>query len=445
MNKSTRRRWLALFLALGISALLADEPLCQPQSKLTLQEALQTARAGSPQMKQYLLNLDVSSAKARSARDWWVPDLGAGIQMHQQKGSAMNADGRFYLDINRQYFLAGGSIGATWDLKDAFLRTRAAELAYRAQQQSNIQNSNEFLGLITMQYYALQAAQLKLQALGDFVDYADRIAKQLDAFSEAGLALRSDYVAAQANHKRFQLRKMQFAREQLYLSEQLKLLLGMAGDSVMLTVDTIADLSDLGYIAQATDSAVLNHPLYRSEVLKGESMEKQQKAAAIGLALPSIDANFAFGQFGDIFSSTDINDNPADPLAPTTAFYGTLGWRIPLENVFGGGDNRILKAQYKLQQQETALRKDEISTAIRRAQHGVKQTREGFIFAEEAVTYARSAYEQSLTRQQNGIASAYELFLAQEVFLNATLSWIQTRYELAEAIVALRVARGDLF
>lgn len=438
-------KWASLALIVALNIFFVETPICQPTGFLTLEDALQTAKSGSPQMRQFLLNLDVSSAKARAARDWWVPDLGAGVQMHQQKGSAMNADGRFYLDISRQYFLAGGSVDVAWDLKDAILGTRAAELAYRAQQQSNIQNSNEFLGLISMQYYALQAAQLKLQALGNFVDYADRIAKQLDALSEAGLALRSDYIASQANHKKFQLRERQFAREQLYLSEQLKLLLGMAGDSVMLTVDTIANLSDVLILGLPPDSVVLNHPLYRSELLKGESMEKRQKAAAIGLALPSIDANFAFGQFGDIFSSTDINDNPADPLAPTSAFYGTLGWRIPLENVFGGGINGVLKAQYKLQQQETAIRKDEISTAIRRGRHGVKQTREGFAFAEEAVTYARTAYEQSLARQQSGIAGAYELFLAQEVYLNATLSWIQTRYELAAAIVSLRVARGDLF
>jgi outer membrane protein TolC len=189
----------------------------------------------------------------------------------------------------------------------------------------------------------------------------------------------------------------------------------------------------------------LNHPLYRSELLKGESLGKEQKAAAIGLALPSINANLAFGQFGDIFSATDINNNPTDALHPTTAFYGTLGWKIPLENVFGGGNNGVLKARYKMQQQETAIRKDEISTAIRKAQHGVKQTSDGYAFAEEAVAFARLAYEQSLARQQNGIATAYELFLAQEVYLNATLSWIQTRYELAASIVSLRVARGDTF
>jgi outer membrane protein TolC len=446
MSKMISRELTALLLAFAVIMMLpTDTVVCQTLGHITLTEALQKARVYSPQMRQNLLNLDVAEAKARSARDWWVPDVGAGVQMHQQNGAAMNSDGRFFLDINRQYFAAGGTVDVTLDLKDAFLGTRAAELAYRAQQQTNIQNSNEFLGFITMQYYALQATQLKLEALGDFVLYSDRIAKELEAFANAGLALRSDYIAAQANHKKYQVRERQFAREQLYISEQLKLMLGMAMDSVMLTVDTTALLTDARSIAVVIDTAVLNHPLYRSELLKSESLEKEQKAAAIGLALPTLDANFAFGQFGDIFSATDINDNPINALHPTTAFYGTLGWKIPLENIFGGGNNGVLKAQFKLQEQEAAIRKDELSTAIRKAQHGVKQTREAYVFAEEAVTFARSAYEQSLARQQNGIASAYELFQAQEEYLNATLSWIQMRYELSVAIVALRVGRGDVF
>jgi len=445
MTRIIHEYWAFIVFALTLSILPAGHSVCQTQGYITLDEALQKAKTYSPQMRQNLLNLDVVEAKARAARDWWVPDVGAGIQMHQQNGAAMNADGRFFLDVNRQYFAAGGTVDVTLDFKDAFLGTRAAELAYRSQQQTNIQNSNEFLGFISMRYYALQASQLKLGALGDFVSYSDRIAKQLEAFSDAGLALRSDYIAAQANHKKYQVRERQFAREQLYVSEQLKLMLGMADDSVMITVDTTTILTDVQSIAVAIDTAVLNHPLYRSELLKGESLEKQQKATAIGLALPTLDANFAFGQFGDIFSATDVNDNPIDPLYPTTAFYGTLGWKIPLENVFGGGNNGVLKAQYKLQQQEAAIKKDEISTAIRKARHGVEQTREAYLFAEEAVTFARAAYEQSLARQQNGIASAYELFQAQEEYLNATLSWIQMRYELAVAIIALRVARGDGF
>jgi|GEM_PF-6002256 len=444
MSKIAREYRSTLLFAIIIS-LLAIDSVCQAQAQITLSEALQKAKTTSPQLRQNLLNLNIAKAEARSARDWWVPDVGAGVQMHQQNGAAMNSDGRFFLDVNRQYFAAGGSVDVTLDFKDAFLGTRAAELSYRAQQQTNLQNNNEFLAVTSMQYYALQAAQLKLKALSDFVAYSDRIAKELDAFSSAGLALRSDYIAAQANYKKFQLRERQFAREQLYISEQLKLMLGMADDSLMLIVDTTAILTDARSIVDIADSMVINHPLYQSELLKGESLEKQHKATAIGLALPTLDANFAFGQFGDIFSATDINDNPIDALHPTTAFYGTLGWKIPLENIFGGGNNGVLKAQYKLQEQEAVLRKDEISTAIRKARYGVEQTREGFLFAEEAVTFARAAYEQSLARQQNGIATAYELFLAQEVYLNATLSWIQTRYELAVAVVALRVARGDVF
>jgi outer membrane protein TolC len=435
-----------IFLFVFVLSILAVNGLvCQSNGHLSLTEALQAARTNSPQIRQYLLNLDIARAEARRARDWWVPDVGAGVQMHQQNGAAMNSDGRFYLDVNRQYLLGGASLDVNLDLKDAFLGTRAAELAYRAQQQTNIQNSNEFLGFVTMQYYALQAAQFRLQALGDFVAYSDRIATELEVMSDAGLALRSEFIAAQANHKNFQLRERQFAREQLYVSEQLKLLLGMASDSVMLTVDTSAVLADARSISVVTDTTVFNHPLYRSELLRGESMEKQQKAASIGLALPSFDAIFAYGQYGDVFSGRDIDNNPTDPLYPTTFFYGTLAWRIPLENIFGGGNNGVLKARYKVQVQETAIKKDEISTAIRKARYGVEQTREGFVFAEEAVTFARTAYEQSLERQKNGIAGAYELFLAQEIYLNAMLSWIQMRYELAVAVVALRVARGDVF
>jgi len=443
MNKVTHEGLIAIFIALALNILTTDMAVGQVTGQITLTEALQKAKTNSPQMRQNMLNLDVSQAKARAARDWWVPDVGAGIQMHQQNGAAMNSDGRFFLDINRQYFAAGGTVDVTLDFKDAFLGTRAAELAYRAEQQSNIQNSNEFLGYVTMQYYSLQAAQSKLEAIGDFVSYSERIAKQLETFSDAGLALRSDYIAAQANHKKFQVRERQFVREQLYISEQLKLLLGMADDTAMMRVDTSAVLTDGFRIVLTIDTTIQNHPLYRSEILKGQSLEKQQKATAIGLALPTLDANFAFGQFGDIFSATDINDNPIDPLYPTTAFYGTLGWKIPLEDIFGGGNNGILKAQFRLQEQEAAIRKDEISTAIRKATHGVEQTREGFMFAEEAVTFARIAYEQSLARQQNGIAGAYELFMAQEEYLDATLSWIQMRYELAVAIVVLRVARGE--
>ncbi len=89
-------------MCLGV-CLVAISSMAQQQDRayINLESLLQTAGANNLTIEQYQNEEQLSVADLAKAREWWLPEIYAGLETHQLWGAAMNADGGFFLDVDR--------------------------------------------------------------------------------------------------------------------------------------------------------------------------------------------------------------------------------------------------------------------------------------------------------------------------------------------------------
>nr|MBA3970962.1 TolC family protein [Bacteroidota bacterium] len=99
---------------------------------INLQTVLEIGGAHNFTIKEFKAKQELAAANLSKAKEWWLPDVYAGLQTHQLWGAAMNADGRFFLDVNRQNLWAGLGLNANWNFAEGIYKTKSAKLQVQA-------------------------------------------------------------------------------------------------------------------------------------------------------------------------------------------------------------------------------------------------------------------------------------------------------------------------
>ncbi len=429
-----------LFLCLLVAALQAQEEV--PTYPIDLLTVLDMAGGDNLAHRAIQQKYQVAIEQQNASKNWWLPELYGGLQLHQLNGAAMNDDGRFFTNVNRQNVWGGVGFVLDLDLANGIFQNQATQAKTQTQIYQNEVDKNNMMLQAAQLYFELQAAQFKIAALQEMAEHAGDFVKQLELEHEAGLVYQSEVLLASSNWQHYEIQERKSQIELLKASLQLKTLLNINEKGVLLVQDDIIPV-DLIENTSSIQQNIENHPSIKSSNAEQKALQKEQSIYGKGLALPNVRLGIEDGIFGDVFSPTGISFQEIDPLYNTFSFTGSVMWSVPLAEILGNGQKDILDAQLALHQIESQLLKDQITCNIEVQRATILATQDQINFASYAVATAKEALGQCLERKEQGTAKLYEVFQAQEIFLKTRLDYIDAVKEFNQAQYAFYVALGN--
>lgn len=447
--KGVRKKY---FVLIGMTSMLFYGPvisvLAQTTMPITLENVLTLGGANNLTIVEYRERQELAAAELSKAKEWWLPEVYGGLQAHQLWGAVMNGNGRFFLDVTRSNQWLGLGLNAHWDFADGIYATRAASLQAQASRYLSEAERNKVLLQAIVTYYDLLMAQFQWQAYRDLSAQADTLARQINIQVDAGLRYQSEALLADGNRSHLQVEMLNAQREYNIASAELLALLNMDQVQKLVSIDTI--LSPLDYDEGPitfSDTLYRNRPEIKATEFEIRALETKKKAFTTGLLIPELNV----GTYGSYFGKINGNLTPMDPVAfpspdglnRTGELNASLMWRIPLGALAYDGDNRKYKSLIRIKHIETEQTQAQINKEIAQARTRLAMGREQVQIATKALELMKEALDQSVGRQLLGTASPFEVFQAQQFYLQAQLDYFKAIAGYNKAQFALKVAKGE--
>lgn len=428
MNVLKAFRFVFIFLLLLSTAQAQENVLA-----IDLPTALELAGANNLTIREYQAMQTLAAADHTKAKEWWLPDLYAGTSIHQLSGSAMNADGRFFTDVDRQNFWAGLGLNATWNFGDGIYKANAANLNAQATAYYTQAEQNKALLEVIHSYYDFLAAQLYHKAYAQLAEETKILTDQLEVQVAAGLIFESDLYLSQSNYNHLRVEmlnaKIQSATAAARLAEQLNL----DPEIELIGVDSILAPLNLNTAVVPLDTTYEIRPDLKGMELTLASLSSEKKTATTGLLIPELRVGAYASYFGDVFT----------PVDPTTTINASLLWRIPLGRVTYAGSLKQYDAKIAIQEVQIAQTKTMINAEVRKSKANISLTEEQAEIALEGSQLAELALSQCLQRQELGVTRPFEILQAQEIYIRSKLDYLNAVSSYNKAQYAYFVASGN--
>jgi len=415
---------------------------------INLEKVLELGGADNLTIKEYKERQELSLAELTKAKEWWLPEIYVGAQTHQLWGVAMNADGRFFLDVNRQNLWGGLGLNVNWDFADGIYNAKSANLRNQASQFLSQAERNQQLLKMINAYYELMTAQLNYSAYQNLVSQSDSIVQQMQFQVEGGLLYQSELLLAKSNKNHLQVEMLNAKKAYNNASAELKKLLNIEQNIKLLSADeSLLPLDFTAELEAVEDSVYLNRPEIKANELQFQALEMERKKYTTGLLIPQLNV----GTYGSYFGRINGNVSPMFPaqypetqqLYPTSALNVSLMWKIPLGALTYQGDKKTFDSKMRLNEIEAEQFKVQINEEIANAKSDLQVGKEQIETAKEALDFTTEALNQSIERQKIGTAKPFEVFQAQQFFLQAQLDYLKAVSAYNKAQYALKVAKGE--
>ncbi|MBL4707256.1 MAG: TolC family protein [Flavobacteriales bacterium] len=434
-----------LTLALILFATLLN---AQESIPISLENVLKLGGANNLTIKEFQERQNLAAAHAAKAKEWWLPEFYAGAQTHQYWGAAMNGNGNFFLDVNRNNLWLGLGLKANWNFAEGIYAAKAAKFRNRASvHRTEAEKNKTLLKSITI-YYELMSAQLNFIAYSNLVKQADTIAQQIQIQVEAGKRYESEMLLAKSNRNHLKLEMLNAQKMYRQASAELLKQLNLAQSIKLVSVDS--SLMPLDYTLELTsisEELYKNRGEIKAKELEIKSLQIQKKNFTTGLLIPqlSIGANTSyFGKLNDNVDPMDpIRYTSPDQLYPTSTINASLLWQIPLGAFIYKGDSKKYSSLIRLKKIETEQLKAFINEEITRASIQVKTGKQQIEIAKEALKLSSEALKQSIERQQFGTAKPFEVFQTQQFYIQSQIDYLKVVSEFNTAQFTLKVAKGE--
>lgn len=424
-----------------------NQAVAQDTIPINLEKILELGGADNLTIKEYKERQELSLSELTKAKEWWLPEIYAGAQTHQLWGAAMNADGRFFLNVNRQNLWGGLGLNANWDFADGIYNAKSANLRSQSSLYMTQAERNQQLLKMIYAYYDLMTAQLNYNAYQKLVIQSDSIVQQIQIQVEGGLRYESELLLAKSNKNHLQVEMLNAKKDYNNASAALKKLLNIEQNVKLVSADeSLLPLDFTAVLEPVEDSAYLNRPEIKANELQFQALEMEQKKYTTGLLIPELNV----GTYGSYFGRINGNVAPMFPaqypetqqLYPTQAFNISLMWKIPLGALTYQGDKKSFDSKMRLNEIEAEQFKVQINEEIANATSDLQLGKEQIEIAKEGLDFTTEALNQSIERQKLGTAIPFEVFQAQQFFLQAQLDYLKTVSAYNNAQYALKVAKG---
>lgn len=433
--------FIYLFITLGTQG--------QDTLLINLETALELGGANNLTIQEYRQRQELAIANLSKAKEWWLPDVYAGVQTHQLWGAVMNGNGNFFLDVDRDNLWTGLGLDARWNFADGIYQTKSANLKVQAAHYQTHAEHNKALLEIVVAYYDFMATQLYYQAFQQLAAQADTISRQVAIQVAAGLAYQSELLLSKSNVNHLMVQMLNAKIEYGQNSATLVKLLNLDPTLKLLSVDSVMIPLDLFKYSEtiAFDSVYQNRPEFKQSESSLQSIEMERKTVTTGLLIPELRLNTYSSYFGGLGGQVTPMDPVLYPetnqLYTTGAFNVSLMWQIPIGRLIYGGDVKRYNAQILIQQTQLEQVKAEINEEITTARQLILAAKEQMEIAFDGNQFAELALQQSIQRQQLGTVRPFEILQAQEIFIKARLDYLKAVADFNKAQYALMAANGE--
>jgi outer membrane protein TolC len=421
-----------------VIAILSFMLACPTNAQQTLQVNLETvmklAGANNLTVKEYQLKYQQAIADQIKAKEWWLPDLYTGFSTHYLNGAAMNTDGKIYRDVKRNNLWAGAGVAAEIDLSKGKYAVLASKQQAAAIQYQSLAEKNKAILAAVEAYFDLQAEQLQYLFLLDLVSQSDTLSQQIKIQVDAGILFQSDYLLAQSNYNHLKISMLQAKGDWQKRSAMLAALLNLGPNISLISADTsLAPLELNEQIKDTASQGFQKRPEYSGLNAELQSYETGRKTANEGLLLPKLRVgldNGAFGAYGG-------------PPQNTYQVNAALIWKLPFGRLSYKGDlkqwdAKIAVQHNKLEQFKNQYREEVTGGTVRLQTAGAQ-----IALAKEALRSSGESLNQSMERQKLGTAKPFEVFQAQQYYVQAQLDYLKSVSEYNQSQYALKVALGE--
>jgi outer membrane protein TolC len=405
----------------------------QQSFPVNLETVLKLAGANNLTVQEYQLKYQQVLAEQSKANEWWLPNIYAGATTHYLNGAAMNTDGKIFTDVKQNNLWAGLGIAAEIDFSKGFYQSLAAKQKSQAANYFSTAEKNKAILNAVQTYFDLQTEQLKYFLLQQLVNQADTLSQQIKIKVDAGLLYQSDYLLSQSNFNHLKISILQTKVGWQKKSAELTNLLNLENNVGLVSADT--SLIPLSITVQPTDTTGFEkRPEFLGLNSELQSFQTLRKTANLGLLMPKLRVGFDNGAFGAYTT----------PLYNTYQFNASLLWNLPLGRLTYKGDLKKFDVQILIQQNEIEQFKNQYQQEISIATSQLQIAEEQMTVAKQALQSSTEALNQSIERQKIGTAKAFEVFQAQQFFLQAQVDYLTSVSEYNKAQFALKVAKGEI-
>ncbi len=434
-------------ILISISGILFSH--AQTNIPITLEKVLELSEAQNPTLQQYQYQQELANAKVAKAKEWWLPDLYAGVQGHKLWGAGMNTDGRFALETNRDNIWLGLGLDANWNFSEGIFKTQAANLQSQSIDiQSQVEKNRIIISSIES-YYEFLSAQLQYKSFENLSIQAESMTNQIEAQVKAGLGYQSDWLLSKSNLNHIKVQMLEAKTDWTNQSAALAKLLNLDPNGQLVSVDSILnpiDLIDEQQLA-SIESSYDKRPELRLLELNLKTIKKEQKTTTVGLALPSLQVNGFISYFGGLSGKVepmrpDLFTDPGQ-LFPTQGINAALLWRIPLGRLVYKGDLNQYKSRILLVENQMSQAKANINQEIIASKGAMINAKEQIKLAKESSEFAQEALNQSMAREKLGVIRPFEILQAQQVYIQTRLDYIKAVANYNIASYKLYVALGN--
>lgn len=428
---------------LGLTTVRAQEVL-----PITLDKVLELGGANNLTIKEYQERQNLAAADVLKAKEWWLPEVYGGVQTHLLWGAVMNGNGNFYLDVNRNNLWLGLGANINWDFAEGIYAAKAAKFENEASLYRTEAKKNQALLKSINAYYDLMTAQLNLVAYKNLVVQSDSIIQQIQVLVDVGLRYQSEVLLAKSNknHLKVEMLNAQTSYNKasavllkhLNLDQHVKL---VSVDSFLLPLDYTEKLNVV------SDTLYKNRPELKANAFEIQALMVKKNTFTTGLLIPELNIGTYASSFGRINGNVTPTDAVTYPntnqLYPTQTLNASLLWKIPLGALTFNGDKKKYNSLIRLKEIESEQIKAQINEEIASATIQLQIGKTQIEIAKEALKLSAKALNQSIERQKFGTAKPFEVFQAQQFYLQSQIDYLEAVSGYNKAQFALKVAKGE--
>ena len=395
---------------IGCFGFMLSAVICAGQEKrpINLSTALELAGANNVTIAMLSMEEALAQAKYEAQKNWWIPDLQAGLDMHQLWGNTVNSDGRVFTDVEVGSFSGALGLNALFDFAEGSKNKNLAKYRMEGQVLRSKVSRNEYILEVIRQYYTMMGANLEAESYARLVGQNDSIIDQIKTLVDAGLQYNTDLLLARSNRENH---IVSFSAAIRKLDEAQFSLIGLLNLQDVSSFELEGDLVPLDLNQEEKD----NNSIPEIELLENRLYAKtyEYKAEKNSIWIPTVRLNAYTSLFGGIF----------DDIDPTHAINGGIGWNIPLRRLTGD-DMRVLSLEKDMIYEEIQYQRFIVDNETQSLKNELGLLEEHINSAEKAVQYSIVALSETGQRQSLGLARPFEIVMAQESFIRSRINYI---------------------
>lgn len=386
----------------------------QDQVYLSLDELITRTKGENVLIKKGLLNTELANAEVQKSKEWWLPNIFLGTNIHHLDGSALNSDGVIFPDVDRQTRWYGGEINLDLNIGKGIYNSKVKKLQAERVKLQNEVSSNAIVLNSIISYYELLKVSAEKKIYEDLISSKENLIGQLEVQVASGLKLESELLLTKSIATRFKVKLLELNQKHQESITDLSLAANISDRSKVFIDFNDLQKIELNKLDEDGEYSFDNHPLYKMFLVQSEAEKNVTKGVSRGLLIPQVGLRYSYGPFGLDYTNNQL----------TRGLQGYLGWNLPLGQLIFNGDSKISKSKSKINQLELEFQEETLSQKVVEYRNQLKDAITMIALTEEGKKYSIEALSQTNQRLGVGLGNLYEVLLAEEEFMQSQIQYL---------------------